>query len=132
MNLAPVISRLRSQCPALRTVVSALSGATPAAYPSAYVLLLTERATDADLGINNQVIEARFGVEIMILHAAEAASGGPAGDALETVRDSVLAALVGWRADSGHTPAEFVSGRLVSFAAGLAGWRDEFSVQFIR
>lgn len=127
-----MISRLRSQCPALRTVVSALSGATPAAYPSAYVLLLTERATDADMGINNQVIEARFGVELMVRHAAEAASGGPAGDALDTLRTSVLSALVGWRVAADHTPAEFVSGRLVSFDAGLAVWRDEFSVQFIR
>lgn len=39
MNLAPVVARLRDQCPELRNVLSALSGATPAAHSIEFVRL---------------------------------------------------------------------------------------------
>lgn len=132
MLITPLAAHLKTACPALRQVLSALSGAVPAAYPAAYVIPLSERVTDADLSLSGQVIEARFGVEIMVKHAAESASGGPAGDALDALREVVSSALVGWCPATLSSPVEFVSGRLVSFEAGLAVWRDEYLFQFVR
>ncbi len=132
MRLAPIVTRLQTQCPALRQVLHALSAAVPQSYPAAYVLPLSERLREDLLAGAARVYEARFGVEIMLRHAAQADSGGPAAGDLESVRESVLTALVGFDPGAGYAVIAHEGGRLISFEAGLAVWRDEFFVQFTR
>jgi len=133
MRLAPVCERLIDQAPALGgRVLAALSGAVPAAYPAAYVLLLAEAVTDGVIAGPARVIEARFGVELMARHAAQAGSGGPAQDHMEDLREAILAALVGYAPGGGVSPIAHTGGKLISFDAGLAVWRDEFTVTFTR
>jgi hypothetical protein len=131
MRLAPIIARLQDQCPALRQVIPALTGAVPASYPAAYVLPLADAADENRLmGAHSQRITAKFAVEIMVKHAAQAASGGPAGEQLEAVREEVRAALKGWSPGPEFTPIDYLSGRLVNFDAGLAVWREEYRTRF--
>lgn len=132
MNLAPIITRLKDKCPALRQVLPALSGAVPQSYPAAYVLPLTERVSETVVANTPSVYEASFGVEIMLRHASQADSGGPAAVDLESVRESVLDALVGYNPGDGYAIVAHESGSLLSFSAGLAVWRDEFTVLFTR
>jgi hypothetical protein len=132
MLLAPIVSRLQSSCPSLRQVINALSAAVPTSYPSAYVLPLAERMVEDTLSLSLRVYEARFGIEIMARNVAQAATGGDAGIDLEAVREEILAALVGYAPGNGYTSVVHVSGRLLSFEAGLAVWRDEFTVLFPR
>ncbi|MFZ5917053.1 MAG: phage tail terminator protein [Chloroflexota bacterium] len=132
MLLAPIVTRLQDQCPALRQVINALTAATPASYPSAYVFPLAERVTESDIAHVHPVFEARFAVEIMTRNATDAAQGGSASVDLESLRETILAALVGFDQGDGFAPIAFVAGRLISFEAGLCVWRDEFTVQFIR
>jgi len=133
MRLAPIVARLIEHAPALGgRVLAALSGATPSAYPAAYVLLLSESVVDGVLAGPARIIDARFGVELMVRHAAQASSGGPAHDHLEDVRESVLAALVGHTPGGGVSPIAHMGGKLISYEAGLAVWRDEYSVTFTR
>lgn len=130
MYIGTIVERLRDACDGLRQVLPALEGAQPGGYPSAYVLPLAERALGEDggelLDAHAQRIEARFAVELMVKHAAQAASGGPAQEALEALRDEVKAALAGWQPAPEFAPVAFSAGRLVDFAGGLAVWRDEF------
>lgn len=131
MLLNPFVSRLQDTCPSLRQVLLALTGAVPASYPAAYVLPLADSATPSRLhGVHSQMVTARFGVEIMVKHAGQAASGGPAGEALEAVRNEIRAALMGWCPGPEFEPVTYVSGRLVNFEAGLAVWREEYSTRF--
>lgn len=131
MFLAPAVDRLAAQCPGLRQVRLALEGALPGAYPSAYVLPLSETATPAELhDSDEQRIEARFAVELMVKHAAQAASGGPAQEELETLREEIKAALIGWQPGALFTPVAFAAGRLLDFSGGLAVWRDEFTTAY--
>jgi hypothetical protein len=131
MLLTPIVSRLSAQCPTLTQALYALSGAVPVTYPAAYVLPLSETAGENPLlGVHSQIITSRFGIEIMLKHASQAASGGPAAELLESVRAEVMAALKGWQPSPAYDPIAFVSGRLVEFQAGMAVWRDEFSTRF--
>jgi hypothetical protein len=128
MLLSPVVDRLKAQCPGLRQVLLALEGAQPGGYPAAYVLPLAEDAEhDELLEAHAQRITVRFGVELMVKHAAQAASGGPAHETLEALRDEIKAALAGWEPGAGFTPVDFAAGRLMDFAGGIAVWRDEFT-----
>lgn len=133
MRVAPIASRLADLVPAFGgRVLSALSGAVPAAYPAAYVLPLSEQLVDVSVDMDHALIEARAGVEIMVKHAAQTASGGPAGEALEDLREATAAALVGWRPDPSAGPMSLAAGKLVSLADGIAIWRDEYVYTFIR
>jgi len=130
MLLTPIVTRLTAQCPSLTQVLYALSGAVPATYPAAYVLPLSDSAAaNVLLGAHSQIITSRFAIEIMLKHAGQAASGGPAAEALEAVRTEVLAALKGWQPTPEHDPIAYVGGRLIDFQAGMATWREEFSTR---
>jgi hypothetical protein len=131
MLLTPIISRLQGQCPALRQVLYALTGAVPTSYPAAYVYPLNDSAGDNPfIGAHSQIITSRFGVEIMLKHAGQAASGGPAAEALETIRAEILAALKGWQPSLAHEPIAYAAGRLLSFDAGMAIWREEYVTRY--
>lgn len=133
MRVAPIASRIDHQVSWFGgRVLSALSGAVPPAYPAAYVLPLAERLAEETLDADHAYVEARVGVEIMVKHAAQTASGGPAHDDLEDLRDACAAALVGWRPDVAAGPMRLVAGRLVSLAGGIAIWRDEYVYHYIR
>jgi hypothetical protein len=130
MRLAEIRDRLTTECPALKEVLSALSGSVPKSYPSAYLIPLTE-AGDPSLTwpVTEQRMRARFAVEIMVKSVAQAATGGPAQEDLEDLRDAVKVALRGF-SPTYCTPIEFASGRLMDFNAGLAAWRDEYTTEY--
>lgn len=131
MRMAAVVARLQDQCPDVRQVLSALSGAVPTAYPAVYVLPLQDSA-DANpfLGAHSQIVTARFALEIMLKHGSQADSGGPAHEALETLRDDLRAALKGWQPAAEFEPIAYLGGRLIGFEAGMAIWRDEYSTRY--
>jgi hypothetical protein len=135
MRTSTIVTRLIDQCPAFSgRVLSALSGAIPTAFPAAYVMPMAERAEPNIMLANAhyQQVSIRFGVEIMVKHAGQANSGGPAHSDLEDLRDAVIAALIGWVPEVGARAIEYSSGQLVQFEAGLAVWREEFTVSAAR
>jgi hypothetical protein len=133
MRVGAIVDRLREQCPSLRQVIPALTGAVPSQYPAAYIFPVTERADgNVLLGAHDQRIIVDIAIEIMVRHAAEAASGGPAQESLEDVRDEVHAALAGFAAEPGARPLDYVEGRVMSFEAGLAVWRDTWRTEIYR
>lgn len=133
MRMSTIVERLRAYCPSLRQVIPALTGAVPSQYPAAYVFPLSERADpNALLGAHDQRVRVDIAVEIMVRHAAEAASGGPAAEQLEDVRDEVRAALAGFVPETGARPLDHVEGRAMSFDAGLVTWRDTWATEIYR
>lgn len=126
MRVYPICQRLIEEVPSLRQAIPAASGAIPASYPAAYVYTesrtagLNQIATQA----TSQRLEVRVAVELMVRHAGEAASGGPAAELLEDVLEQVDAALLGWSPDQDHAPLELVGGRIVAVEPGLVTWRD--------
>lgn len=134
MRMGTIVERLRTACPSLRQVVPAASGAVPAQYPAAYVFALAERADPNPLatGGHEQRIHVTLAVEIMVRHAQEAASGGPAAETLEDVREEAHAALAGFPPAPEARPLDFVEGRMMGFEAGLVTWRDTWATELYR
>lgn len=130
MLLAPVIARLTAQCPLLRLVQAGLAPATSAAHPAAYIFpLQVDALPNVLLGVHDQPITERLGVELTIRNASRAGTGAGAADELETVRLQVLAALAGWQMDVAYVPFNYGGGRLMEFDAGNAIWRDEYTTE---
>ena len=130
MRLSSVVARLEEQCPDV-DVLLALSGSQPKRYPAAYVLPLAESAESSEVsGVHEQRVRARFAVEWMVKQPAQAATGGPAQEALEDLREAGKAALCGWAPDPSYTAVDFASGKLIDFTPGFAVWRDEFLTEF--
>jgi len=130
VRLAPVITRLQAQVPALRAIYGALEAAVSPSYPVAFVYPLgADAAPSALLGTHDQRIVERFGVELRLTQAAAAATGGPAQDALEDLRDAVQIALAGWQAELGAKPIDYVGGSLLGFEGAIAVWREEFTTE---
>lgn len=133
MRLAAIVTQLKSGvCPSLKWSELALKAAIPAAYPAAYVFPLSEKAGADPLsgGAVRQRITSVFAIELMVKNAAAAAAGGPAEESLETTREEVKAALVGWSPGPSFAPIEYGGGALVDFEAGTAVWREEFSTYY--
>lgn len=133
MRLAAIVTQLKAgACPSLKWAQLALKAAVPAAYPAAYVFPLSEKAGADPLsgGAVRQRVTSVFAVEMMVKNAASADAGGPAEESLETTREEVKAALVGWSPGQSFAPVEYAGGRLVDFEAGTAVWRDEFSTYY--
>jgi hypothetical protein len=133
MRVGPIVDRLRTKAPRLRQVIPALTGAVPSQYPAAYVFPVSERSdATALLGAHDQRVRVEIAVEIMVRHAMDAATGGPAAEELEDVRDEVRSALAGFTPESGMKPLDHVEGRAMSFEAGLVIWRDTWVTEFYR
>lgn len=134
MNLGPIVARLKSTLPALRSVGvaadldAAFNGVV--ATPSAFVLPLAESGDDIDLlSSTGQRLHLNFGVVHGLSNRRDAA-GGAAMDDLATHRAALKAALIGWvpNADTGEA-VTFKSGRLLKMDGdGRLWWIDEFQL----
>lgn len=135
MDLAPVITRLRTQLAGQGFVAIAGSGNldaaidTLAATPAAYVQPLAETAAEPDLaGAVHQRIAQDFAV-VLVVSNLQDATGAAAAAELHTRRLAVRAALLGWApVPANGEPVVFTGGRLLRFESGRLWWTDEFRV----
>lgn len=134
MDLSAIEDRLNAQLTGLKHVGTsadldaAIDGNVQA--PSAYVLPLTDAATDMDTtGGTNQRIVERFGV-VQVVSNRRDAKGAAALSELKTLRLALRTALVGWVPDAQTgEPVHFRAGRLLRLDGnGRLWWIDEFEL----
>lgn len=134
MDLSAIEARLKAQLTGLKHVGAsadldaAIEGKGPV--PAAYVLALTEAATDMDtLGGANERIVQRFGV-LQVVSNRRDAKGAAALNELKTLRLAVRTTLVGWVPDAQTgEPVHFRAGRLLRLDGdGRLWWIDEFEL----
>ncbi|MDP2808641.1 MAG: hypothetical protein Q8O34_00665 [Rhodocyclaceae bacterium] len=134
MNLAPIIARIDAQCPAFKLVdgvaeFAALTG-NPMATPACYVVPLSENdAGEDDLDAEYQRVAARFGV-CLAAGNVRSAGGRDALDDLQSLRQSVRAALLGWAPDGFDMPVLFDRGELLAIKPGLVWWQDAYRTAY--
>lgn len=126
MTLQDIVTRLRSQCPALISVEIAYDMneiASPELdTPAAFVLELEHQA-DPNTGMGalvSQRCAISFGVIIVARSATDIA------EPLKVARQEVRAALIGWQPDE-TAQVTFSGGKHVAVEAGLARWLDTFT-----
>lgn len=134
MRVQPWIDRIRASIPDLREVLgSAELAAVQDSYrstPSAWVIAIDEVAQDSSLiSTTAQRVTARMGVILAVRNARD--PRGEAGhDDLETLRDALKTALLGWAPTVEHDPATYVSGSLLKLTDATLWWQDEFQTTF--
>lgn len=133
-----VIARLKECAPSLKSVESAaeLAALTVAPplhrMPAAYVIPLAERAGDnlAATLVTRQRVATQIGVVLVVAGRIADAKGGAQVVAIQTPREEIRAALLGWEPVAGHEPLQYVGGELLEFAGGAVWWQDDFATAY--
>lgn len=133
--IAEIIARLKAQVPALKLVggVASFQGASesnPPALPAAFVFTVDESADENGLDVPMiQQVEVTLAVILVVRNVVDA-RGAAAGTDMETLRDAVLAALLGWTPDPEHDPLARRQSTLLAFRDGHMWWQDTWSTRY--
>ncbi len=128
MRIGIIIERLKVQCPLLGEWVApsvSLIALDPAEIkgnlPLAFCHCASEKATD-NIEINStwQEVYSDFVIQIAAMPPDST------DDYLESVRDEIKAALVGWQPDGAMLPIQFVGGEIVDANSSHLWWRDVY------
>lgn len=131
MNTAPLIDRLRLQCPGFKFVGGAmdLSESTLQAvvFPAAFVIPLAESAQPNQmLGTHDQQVSQTWGVVLCLKNIRTAARDQT--PELQALRMSVRNALTGWTPEpQTQEPFDFASGQLIDTEGGSLLWQDDYT-----
>lgn len=126
-----IITRLKSQVPALKVVAGAadFAAAAPEAriLPAAWVIELANRPQPNSLASMavSQANEIRFGVILAVQNLRDA-TGEKAHTDMRTLRQSVMTALLGWEPDPDYDVLEYGGGRLIQLDNLVLWWQDEY------
>lgn len=126
-----VVARLQAQVSALKRVAGAaeFAAAMPDVkqLPSAYVIELANRVGPSGTGtlVVSQLNEIRFGVVLAVRNLSDT-RGEAAKAALNTLRESVMTALLGWPPEPDYDPCEYGGGRLLQIDNQVLWWQDEY------
>lgn len=131
MNLSAVITRVRDNCPAFRSVGGAAEYDVAAdgltAAPAAYIIEESSRAQPNQLlGIVRQDVDVTFGIFLAVRNVKDAAGVNGLAD-LQTLRDAVWSALAGFIPPGAFRPVEYTGGQLMDFQPGLIWWRESYT-----
>ncbi|MCY3566675.1 MAG: hypothetical protein OXH27_10895 [Gammaproteobacteria bacterium] len=95
-----------------------------------YVVPLSENAPPSGVtGLTRQRATVRVAAVIAVSNLRDE-SGAAAATELELVRDAVRAAWLGWQPEGAGQPAEYRSGRLLTFADRTVWWQDEYETTY--
>ena len=130
MLLPAAIARLKSDVPSLRlvgTLAEVDTDAVPSQVPAAYVLPIRDAAAPNRIaaGSHRQDLTEVFGV---LLCVSKPAGRDKAALDLESLKDEVRQALIGWFPGDGWTGCDYVGGVLVDAKpGGIVWWLQQFS-----
>src|SRR5487761_2207578 len=130
MLLAPIITQVQT-VPVLKRVLGTVDFASAqqeiSGLPVAYVMPLSDAASPNRMlsGAVEQRVTERFGV-ILAVNNVRDMRGAAANEDLESLRVSVIAALLGWQPAPGYDPIEYGGGRILTLANTVLWWQLEF------
>lgn len=130
--IAAIISRLKAEVSTLKTVEGAAgfqkaSESNPTATPAAFVFLVNESADDLEC-IDEPIVQhvsVTLSVVLVVRHVGDS-RGAAAGIDMETLRQAVLQALYGYRANAAQEPLARHQSTLIAFRDGHMWWQETF------
>jgi len=133
MNLTPILTQLRDQCPSLANHISTgldldlLQANTTLQTPAAFVTVIADLASkDASQNVTRQTLTDRLEL-ILVL---DSSNGAPAFDQLHSLRAELWRALAGFKPDIFYNPIEYDGGELISINASRLLYRLHFFAEF--
>ncbi|KPA99307.1 phage tail terminator protein [Pseudomonas asplenii] len=133
MNITPIITQLRAECPSLAQHISTgldldlLQGDTTLPTPSAFITLRCDLATENTAqNVSRQTLRDRLELTLVL----DASNGQAPFDRLHALRAELWRALVGFKPDTFYTPLQYGGGRLVSINATRLLYRLRFFAEF--
>lgn len=101
------------------------------ALPAAYVHPLSDRADRNRYvtGLVGQNVVQLTGV-LLVVAAQGARRTGPIADAVDALKDTVRATLIGWTPDPELSPVELADGDIVHVGGGVAVWLERYRSDF--
>ncbi len=129
MRITDWIERLRSNTDlAVQGAADLAAAQAEHRRDTAYVLLADEQAASfTSINAIRQEVTVGVGVVLAVRNQRDRL-GAAATSELETARDQVRAALLGWTPPGAATPTEYRRGRLLSFVSATIWWQDEYQV----
>lgn len=130
-----IIARLKAEVPALRIIDGAAgfqraSESNPTAVPAAYVFTVDESADENSIDEPMiQHIEVTLAVVLVVRHVGDA-TGAAAGSDMDSLRDAVLVALMGYRPDADHDPLARQRSTLLTFRDGHMWWQETWATRY--
>lgn len=137
MDLDGVITRIRDNVSALRTVGGSIEIATARedlrTTPAAFVLAATEASEGNTLaaGGTSQRVTVTFSVVIAVSNYQDA-TGKAGHDALQTIRAALMTTLLGWTPSDAVVEVEHLQGNLQLYNDSTLWWQDTFKTEFYR
>lgn len=137
MNIENIITQLKTNCPSITTVDGAIKLMSAMESPplgiSAYVIPTGEQSDANDtISIISQRVSAGFAVLIMMAFDMNDDTGAQAYADIQTVREEVMIALLGFVPFDGADPIEHSNGSLANLLPGVIMWSDEFNTGYYR
>lgn len=128
MILTPIVNRLTAECPSISklsaaySIASAEAAQTPVVY--IYPALEEARRSDTDNFVT-QSIECQFALMIGVDNTTI--------DTLDSVRDEIRAAMLGYVISADYDAIEFLRGEMLDNSASVVWWRDTYmTVRYVR
>jgi len=133
MNITPIITQLRAECPSLAQHISTgldldlLQGNTTLPTPSAFITVRCDLAAENTAqNVSRQTIRDRLELTLVL----DASNGQAPFDQLHALRAELWRALVGFKPDTFYTPLQYGGRRLVSINATRLLYRLRFFAEF--
>jgi hypothetical protein len=133
MNITPILTQLRAQCPSLAQHISTgldldlLQSNTTPQTPAAFVTVMTDLASkDASQNVARQTLADRLELTLVL----DASNGAQAFDQLHSLRAELWRALVGFKPDTYYNPIEYDGGELISINASRLLYSLHFFAEF--
>lgn len=136
MKLAPIIARLRTHAATSALLATRVGGVAELeaaqdnrelAVPHAFVYRLEDLPEESDeIGAGSQAMTETFGVLVAVTNTADG-RGAAADDAMDDIRDALLAALKGWSPEGAHQELEYRGFETVELNRARLWRRFDFS-----
>jgi len=129
---AAIIETLQTDVPGLALIEGAAgfqsaAETNPKATPAAYVFVVDETGDELTLDGTLQMLRVTVAVVLVVRHLGTSKGGSAAGD-MESLREDVLAALIG-KVPTGCSPLSLRQSALIAFRDGHLWWQQTWETR---
>jgi hypothetical protein len=132
MAFAPVVARIKEQCPDFAYVEHILTSAATYPLPAALVVPVKIDAIGPRINIPGgyaQDMEMTVGIYIVMPRRQDNSGVAEGAELFDSLCAQLRAALVNWTPPEAVQPMEYAGGQMAPYEPGVVTWREDFLVR---